>query len=144
MADFLFLLASTAPPVPEPSGLSSILGWVTSFVLAVLGFVLRFAWKNEGRKEERQRLQGNVTIDGEVSTRERADYATRDDVAKLRDEINKDLDHVHSRLGAAFKAVNTMDGVVSQIDANVGRLLDLQLGLPPGTTARRTATKKNG
>lgn len=144
MLDFVSLLATAADAAPSASdqtSLTSILGWVTSFVLAVLGVVLRYTGKIEGRREMKERLQGNVTIDGKVNTQEHQEVATRNDLNELRKEKNAEIDQLHSRMNMAFRILDRLGGTVDGIGDNVGRLLDIQLNLPPGTTAKKTRAK---
>ena len=142
IGDLLLLTqAGAAPDQNIPlSVMMAVLGWITTFVVAILGAL-------HGRKallRGREEGKSSMTIDGHVTTKERQEFATRGDLNDLRTNINADIDQAHSRINAAFRGIDTLGGTVQQIDANVGRLLDLQLNLPPGTSARKPPIKKHG
>lgn len=79
-----------------------------------------------------------------VTIREEAQWATSPDLKahenRTSDAINQirtDIDQIHTRLNSAFRKLDTLDGSVSGIQDITGKLLDLALGLPQGTTAAR-------
>ena len=175
MGEIFLTLATAAdavPPAPK-SEVLQILAWVTGFVSMVLVAVFTFLkplWLREGRKQEQARLQGNVTIDGEVATKERPEFVTRgeltghveriessiqelkDDRDEARKVAREALGKVHLRInetndaiGETNKELGELNGEVKGIGDNVGRLLDLALGRPPGTTtANQRKRTSNG
>lgn len=102
--------------------------------------------KQAGRKEgENSR---SVTLKPpvpEVTTREAPKFAASGDLqaheARTADALKQmaeDIDQLHTRINSAFRKLDTLDGSVDAIREITGKLLDLALGLPQGTTAART------
>ena len=146
MGEIFLTLATAAdavPPAPE-SVVPQILAWVTGFVSMVLVAVFTFLkplWLREGRKQEHARLQGSVVIEGQpIGMKMHPEYATRAELELMRSKFDDEIDGAHSRISAAFRGLDTVRGKLEGIDENVGRLLDIALRQPPGTTrAKRKA-----
>jgi hypothetical protein len=144
--DFL-TIATTAADAGDTVSTKIFYGVIAAIVSAVVGAIMRNQGRQIGRREEQQRQQGNVTIDSpvpEITTREAtrfADSKQLDEHKSTTDtkfaEIAEDIDQIHTRLNAAFKVLNTLEGTVGGIKDNVGLLLDRAMGLPPGTTVTR-------
>lgn len=112
-------------------------GVISVIVTAAVGAMMRHQGKQLGRKEERDRVQGNVTIDSpipEVTTREAPRYAERGTTEEKFKAVAEDIDQIHTRINALFRVVNNLEGQFEGVNQNVGRLLDRAMGLPPGTS----------
>lgn len=124
-------------------GVTVGVGAITALGIAIAAIVK--AYKSGVQKGS---LDSNVTVKKPVPTvtiREEAQWATSPDLkahesrtSEALSQIRDDIDQIHTRLNSAFRKLDTLDGSVSGIQDITGKLLDLALGLPQGTTAART------
>lgn len=124
-------------------GVTVGVGAITALGIAITAVVK--AYKSGVQKGS---LDSNVTVKKPVPTvtiREEAQWATSPDLkahesrtSEALGQIRDDIDQIHTRLNSAFRKLDTLDGSVSGIQDITGKLLDLALGLPQGTTAART------
>lgn len=120
--------------------------WLLAIIPAVIA-ALGAVWvkaKNAGIRE----ATNNITIQSpvpEVTTRSAKQYA--ENAALLAHEgrtaeslaqVAQDIDQIHTRINAAFHKLDTLDGSVEGIREITGKLLDLALHLPQGTSAIRS------
>jgi hypothetical protein len=140
MMDLIAQAAAPEAHVPL-SAVKMFFAWITPFVVAILGAVGMRRARIKGREEGKASI--STTIEGQVHTKEQFEPASRGELNELRREKNNEIDQLHSRMNSAFRILDRLGGTVDGIGDNVGRLLDIQLNLPPGTTAKRTRSKQN-
>lgn len=127
----------------QTSDLATILPWVTTFVLGVIGAVmgpkLKKQWKEEALKEAHVTIRTPVPT---IHTKEEVELVTQDELnghliriesnfreiqkalAKERDIARQAQSNVHARLDKMMENQAESRGELNQINLNVQRLLD--------------------
>lgn len=117
-------------------------GVVTAIITAIFSGIALVVGKVWGRKTAEITLKPPMP---EVTTRSAKQYA--ENAALLAHEgrtaeslaqVAQDIDQIHTRINAAFHKLDTLDGSVEGIREITGKLLDLALHLPQGTSAIRS------
>jgi hypothetical protein len=155
------LIAQAAAPeghVPL-SALKMFFAWITPFVVAIIGALGMRKARLKGREEGKASM--SMTVDGQpIETKhspifveakilddhlDRIDQQIRDlweGISEDRKTARDSLGKVHKRIDDAVGQLNQLDGRAEGIEGITGRLLDIQLGLPQGTTVREQRKKR--
>lgn len=132
-----------AEAISQTSELTTILPWVTTFVLGVIGAVatpaLKKRWKEEALRDAHVTISTPVPT---IHTKEEVELVTQDELnghlirieanfREIKDALAKERDvartaqsNVHSRLDEVMENQAESRGELKQINLNVQRLLD--------------------
>lgn len=126
--------------------------WVVGALVTLIP-IIGAVWikaKQAGLRE----ATNNITIQPpipEVTTRSAKQYAEsaallahEGRTAESLAQVAQDIDQIHTRLNAAFHKLDAMEGSVDGIREITGKLLDLALHLPQGTSAIRSRKPRPG